>query len=65
MADRDLKKGGILVSMLGKPDPELAKESGITAIGQGTETNSKHLERLTELVDQGAIKPQVDTGGFD
>lgn len=57
---RVLKKGAILVSMLGAPNEELAKQHGVRAIGQGTETNSAHLSRLAELVDQGAIKPQVD-----
>ncbi len=54
-----LKKGGILVSMVGQPKEELAQEVGVTAIGQGTQTNSQHLIRLATLVDQGVIKPQV------
>ncbi len=55
-----LKKGGILVSMLGLPDQELAKQYGVTAIGQNTKTNSAHLTRLSELVDTGKIKVHVD-----
>lgn len=55
-----LKKGGVLVSMLGEPSAELAKEYGVKVIGQNTQTNSKNLARLAELVDQGVIKPQVD-----
>ncbi len=55
-----LKKGGVLVSMLGEPSKNLAKEYGVTVIGQNTQTNSKNLSRLAELVDQGVIKPQVD-----
>lgn len=55
-----LKKGGILVSMVGVPSEELAKKQEVEAIGQSTNTNQKHLSRLTELVDQGVIKPQVD-----
>lgn len=55
-----LKKGGVLVSMLGQPNEELAKQYQVTAIGQGTHTNSEHLSRLAELVDQGIIEPQVD-----
>ena len=55
-----LKKGGILVSMRGQPNEELAKQYGVTAIGQGTDINREHLTRLAELVDQGVIKPQVD-----
>ena len=55
-----LKKGGIFVSMLGAPSAELAKQYGITAIGQVTRVNSKTLGRLTELVDKGVIKAQID-----
>lgn len=54
-----LKKGGIIVSMLGQPNLELAKEYGITAIGQMTNTNAKHLLRLAQLVERGKIKPQI------
>ena len=55
-----LKKGGVLVSMVGKPNEDLAKEFEVTAIGQGTHTNREYLTRLSELVDKGVIKPQVD-----
>lgn len=54
-----LKKGGILVSMLGEPSKDLAAEYGVKVIGQNTQTNSKNLSRLAQLVDQGVIKPQV------
>lgn len=63
IADRSfqvLKKGGIIVSMVGAPNAELAKKHEVTAIGQGTHTNAPHLKRLAELVDSGKIKPQVD-----
>src|SRR5438876_654008 len=46
-----LKKGGVLVSMLGQPSEDLAKQYEVTAIGQGTKTNSEHLKRLAELID--------------
>lgn len=56
-----LKKGlGVLVSMLGEPNGELAAQFEVKAIGQGTKTNSTHLLRLAQLVDEGVIKPQVD-----
>jgi alcohol dehydrogenase len=55
-----LKKGGKLVSMLGEPNPELAKKYGVTAIGQNSKVNSKSLNRLTELVEKGAVKPHID-----
>jgi NADPH:quinone reductase-like Zn-dependent oxidoreductase len=55
-----LKKGGIIVSMLGAPNPELAKQYGVTAIGQNTKTTSTKLNRLRELVGNGAIKTHID-----
>ncbi len=55
-----LKAGGVLVSMKGQPDEELAKKYGVTAIGQNSKTNTQHLDRLRELVEQGKIKPQID-----
>ncbi|EKD65362.1 MAG: Alcohol dehydrogenase, zinc-containing [uncultured bacterium] len=55
-----LRKGGVIVSMLGQPNPDLAKEQGITSIGQNTKITSERLKRLGELVDNGAIKPHVD-----
>ncbi len=55
-----LRKGGILVSMLGKPKPELLEKYDVTAIGQGTKVDTTHLNRLTELIDSGKIKVQID-----
>jgi NADPH:quinone reductase-like Zn-dependent oxidoreductase len=55
-----LKKGGILVSMKGKPDEERAKKVGVRVVGQGTRTNRKRLDRLTELIDGGKIKVRID-----
>ncbi len=55
-----LKKGGVIVSMLGQPNLELAKEHNVNAIGQGTNIDTKHLSRLAELVDGGKIKVRVN-----
>lgn len=55
-----LKKGGVLVSMNGPVDENLATESGVRALVQNTGVNADRLNRLTELVDKGVIKPQVD-----
>lgn len=57
---RIIKKGGILVSMLGEPDQKLAGKHGIKAIGQSTKTDTAHLSRLASLVDEGVVKPQVE-----
>ena len=55
-----LKKGGVLVSMLGLPNEELAKEHDVSIIGQNTNTNTQHLNHLAQLVDSGKIKVNVD-----
>jgi NADPH:quinone reductase and related Zn-dependent oxidoreductases len=55
-----LKKGGTLVSIVGNADENLAKEHGITAITQMTQTSTSQLKRLGELVDSGKIKPLID-----
>lgn len=46
--------------MVGQPNEDLAKQHGVTAIGQGTKTDTSHLTRLTELVDSGIITIKVD-----
>ncbi|OGK25345.1 hypothetical protein A3C25_06210 [Candidatus Roizmanbacteria bacterium RIFCSPHIGHO2_02_FULL_38_11] len=55
-----LKRGGVMVTMVGQPDAKLAEEYGVTAIGQGSKVNTQHLIRLAELVDAGKIKVNVD-----
>lgn len=55
-----LKKGGVIVSMVGQPNPELAKKYDVTAIGQGTKGTPNHFNKLSELVDAGKIKVNVD-----
>lgn len=55
-----LKRGGILVSMLGEPDKNLAEKYGVTGVGQFTQTNTAHLNRLRELAEAGKIKVNID-----
>lgn len=55
-----LKKGGILASMKGQPNEELSKQYGVTGVAINTQTNHQHLQRLTQLVESGVVKPQVD-----
>lgn len=54
-----LKKGGVLVSMAGKPNEELTRKYQVTSIGQGTKTNAEHLNAVRELVEKGMVKPQL------
>lgn len=55
-----LKPGGIIVSMIQPMDQELARKHNVTAILQGTKTNTEHLKHLAELVDAGRIKVFID-----
>lgn len=55
-----LKSGGILVTMSGVPDMDMAKSFGVSVVRQGTEVNTKHLIRLTDFVNSGKIKVHVD-----
>lgn len=56
-----LKKGGILVSLVGQPDKELAENYQVRVIQQMTDTNSDRLKRVAELVEAGKIKAQIDS----
>jgi alcohol dehydrogenase len=62
-ADRSfqvLKENGVMVSMVGQPNEELAKQKNITAIGQSTHVTTSNLNRLSELIDTGKLKAQID-----
>lgn len=55
-----LKPSGIIVSMVGQPNPELGKSKGITAIGQSTHTTTARLNRLSELITSGKVQAKID-----
>lgn len=55
-----LNRGGMIVSMLEQPDPDLMEKYGVKAIGQFTQINSERLSRLAELVDKRVIKVHVE-----
>lgn len=55
-----LKKGGVIVSMLGQPEGETLQKKRITAIGQGTQTNTDHLDKLKSYVEEGKVKVYLD-----
>jgi alcohol dehydrogenase len=55
-----LKPGGVLVSMAGQPDEQLAKQHNVTAIGQGTKTTTDKLQKIADMVDQGLLKVNID-----
>lgn len=55
-----IKPGGVLVSMVARPDKTLMSQYGVTAIAQNTKNTRERLSKLAELVDQGAIKVNID-----
>lgn len=55
-----IKKGGVIVSMLGQPNEELAEKHGVAVIGQNTKINTDRLDRLAKYVEEGRIRAQVD-----
>ncbi len=55
-----LKKGGVIVTMVAKPDPELDKKYEVTTIGQMTNTTTERLTHLAELVDAEKIKVTIE-----
>lgn len=55
-----LKKGGKAVSMIATADQAKADELGVTAITQSTGVTTDRLNKLTKLVEDGVVKPQID-----
>ncbi len=55
-----LKKDGFLVSLVQKPSEELVKKYHVKAEVMASKPNPKQLEEITELVEAGKIKTQVE-----
>lgn len=55
-----LKPGGVLVTMVGKPNEELEKKYDVKFIGQFTKVTRDRLEKVGQLVSDGTIKIHVD-----
>lgn len=55
-----LKPGGVIVSMLEQANTELEKRYGVKSIYQSSHVNTERLNKLTELVEAGAIKARID-----
>jgi len=54
-----VKKGGIIVSITGPPDPAELEKHGIRGTGLGAHPDAKVLEELAKLIDAGKITPIV------
>lgn len=55
-----LKRGGKIVSMIGRTDPELTEKLGIISIGQGTKVTRERLIRLSQYIDTEIIQINLD-----
>src|SRR5438034_1409816 len=54
-----VKKGGIIVSITGQPDPAELEKHGIRGAALGAHPDAKVLEELAKLIDAGKIRPIV------
>ncbi len=54
-----LKKGGILVTILGQPSQEDAAAHGVRAAGVFVQPNQAELAEIAALVDAGKVKPHI------
>jgi len=54
-----LKRGGTLVSTLGKPDESGLKDREIRGIGYMAEANGEELSEITQLIEAGKVRPYL------
>jgi NADPH:quinone reductase-like Zn-dependent oxidoreductase len=54
-----LKKGGMLINLVGEIDEAAAKKAGVTGIEFAMEYDTEDLAEIARLVAQGKIKPHI------
>src|SRR6476620_3031734 len=54
-----VKKGGIVMSLVARPDPAELKKHGIRGTGISSHADAKDLAEIAQLIDAGKIKPIV------
>jgi NADPH:quinone reductase-like Zn-dependent oxidoreductase len=54
-----VKKGGIILALVARPDPEELKKHEIRAAGISAKPSAKDLSEIAQLIDAGKIKPIV------
>lgn len=54
-----VKRGGIIVSMVGGANTPLAGQYGVRVISQQTRITTEALDKLRELVESGAVKAHI------
>lgn len=55
-----LRVGGVVLSMLESPKPDMMKKYNVNAIYESTQVNIERLNKLADYTDKGAIKVYVD-----
>jgi NADPH:quinone reductase-like Zn-dependent oxidoreductase len=56
-----LRRGGALVSVAGEPSAKKAKDFGVRAVFFIVEPNRTQLMEIAHLIDQGKVRPILDT----
>ena len=54
-----VKKGGIIVSLVARPDANELKTRGIRGVALSSHPDSRELAEITRLIDEGKIRPFV------
>jgi NADPH:quinone reductase-like Zn-dependent oxidoreductase len=54
-----LKRGGMLITLIGEIDEEAARRAGVRAVDFGMEYDVEDLEQIAALVESGAIQPHI------
>ena len=56
---RVLKRGGMLINLIGEIDKAAARRAGVRAVDFGMEYDVEDLEEIATLVERGIIKPHI------
>lgn len=54
-----LKKGGMLINLIGEIDADAAKQAGVRAVEFGMEYDTEDLEEIARLAASGALKSHI------
>jgi NADPH:quinone reductase-like Zn-dependent oxidoreductase len=54
-----VKKGGIVMSLVARPDPAELQKHGIRGTGIASHPDAHDLTEIAQLIDAGKIKPMV------
>lgn len=54
-----LKRGGMLINLIGEINEAAAKKAGVRGVEFGMEYDTEDLEEIAKLVERGTIKPHI------